>query len=74
MDNGSAWLFTRWVRQSRQDALDAAADHQQLEYRAAVRRILDEPTDLLPAVQAPVPRVTPLLTPGQLHRSRRPGP
>lgn len=44
----------------------AAADEQAREHEAAVRRILQEATQLLPAVQS-----APLLTPGQEHRAGR---
>lgn len=76
------WLFTRWSKRQRQAALDAAAAVQEAEQRAARRRVLESATTLLPVVRpvnswrpvhrpAPV-RETPLLTPGQAARSRRP--
>lgn len=78
-----AWLFTRWTGWGRQQAaLDAAAAAQEAEQRAARERVLSHAATLLPVVRpasswrparrpAPV-RETPLLTPGQAARSRRP--
>jgi hypothetical protein len=66
------WLFTRWAKRARrQEALAAAAAYQEAAHRAAVRRILDEPTTVLPAVRSATPRRAPLLTRGQADRSRR---
>ncbi|AGL20942.1 hypothetical protein L083_7432 [Actinoplanes sp. N902-109] len=70
------WLFTRWTKRGRQQAaLDAASAAQEAEREAARRRMLRQATELLPVVRpsrpAPV-RETPLLTPGQAARSRRP--
>jgi hypothetical protein len=69
-------LFTRWTRRGRQQAaLDAARAAEETEREAARRRMLRQATELLPVVRpsrpAPV-RETPLLTPGQAARSRRP--
>lgn len=71
------WLLTRWTKRGRQQAaLDAARAADEAEQRAARRRVLTQATELVPVVrpvaaQRPV-RDTPLLTPGQAARSRRP--
>lgn len=53
-----------WIRDSRSRAAERAEREQLEEYQAAVRRILREPTQLLP-----VPPSAPLLTRGQAFRS-----
>lgn len=74
------WLLTRWFKQQRQAALDAAAAAQEAEREAARRRVLEMATMRLPMVRhtgdappirrpAPV-QDRPLLTPGQAARSR----
>lgn len=68
------WIPWRKRRPSVEDVLAAARRRDEAEHRAAISRILAQPTQRLPVITrrpARPSQVAPLLTPGQAARARR---
>lgn len=64
-------LWNRRARAKRERELQLAEQRQAAEHRAAVRRILEQPTQLTPNIDPMRLQRAPLLTPLQAARSKR---